>query len=290
MKLEQPTRLSVADTARLALVVVPVGGLCLAALADSLPTIAALREVVDLPGFWESYTFTVVVAVAATGVAAGGAAAAGFVIARRPRPPRRSVLGLLHYNIGMPHLVWAVALSTLLAPSGWVARFCATIGVIDRPDQFPILVNDVYGIGIVSHLVTKELPFVLLATLPLIGERLRSELAQTATLGAPPRSQFRHVYLPRIAPALVPATVVVFAFAVGGYEPGAVLGVQRPRTLPVVAVDWFRDSTLARRDHAFAVTAILMATTVVVGATFALAARHAWWPPTRRRRSAGATE
>ena len=285
MKLEQQTHLTTGDLARLALVVVPVGGLSLAALAGSLPTFGALREVIALPGFWESYTFTLAVAVVATAMAAGGAAYIGFALARRTRPPGATTLALCNHNLGMPHLVWAVALVALLAPSGWVARLAAAVQLIDRPEQFPVLVNDTRGLGIVLHLVTKELPFVVLATLPLVDSRLRAELAQTSTLGAPPRAQFRHVFLPRIAPALVPAVVVVFAYALGGYEPGAVLGVQRPRTLAVVAVEWFRDPTLARRGDAFAATAILAVTTLVLGGAFAHLARRAWSPARRRHAS-----
>lgn len=283
VKLEPSARLSLADAARLALVVVPVGGLSMAALVESRPSLGAVRAVVVRPGFWESYTFTVTTAVIATAMAAMGAAGVGFVLARRARPPRGLALAVLDVNLAMPHLVWAVALAALLTPSGWVARLVASIGFIDRPDQFPILVNDPHGLGIIIHLVTKELPFVLVATLPLAGDRLRDELAQAATLGAPPRSQFRHVYLPRVAPAFVPAVVVVLAFALGGYEPAAVLGVQKPRALAVVAVEWFRDPSLARREDAYALGSILVITTAAIGGGFAFAARRWWWP--RRGRS-----
>ena len=100
----------------------------LVALIDSLPPIRAVRDVLGRPGFWASYQFTLGVAVAATVLAAGGGAVAVFVIARRPRSPGRFGLGLLHYNFGMPHLVWAVALAALLTPSGWVARLSAVVG------------------------------------------------------------------------------------------------------------------------------------------------------------------
>ena len=213
---------------------------------------------IALPGFWESYTFTLAVAVAATALASVGAAGIGFALARRPagqRAPRCSRCATT--TSALPHLVWAVALVALLAPSGWVARLAAAVQLIERPEQFPVLVNDTRGVGIVLHLVTKELPFVVLATLPLVDSRLRAELAQTphsvrrrarssvtcSSRGSPRRSCRRSSWCS--------------AYALGGYEPGAVLGAQRPRALAVVAVDWFRDPTLARRDDAFAATAIL---------------------------------
>ncbi len=289
MKLRAPTRLSRVDLLRLSLVVVPVGGLSLAALADgfahslgaadgpwSAIDLSAYSDTVGQSGFWESYGFSLWIALAATAIAAIGAALLGFAWARHAGQTGRLTLSILQFNLGVPHLVWAVALVAVLSPSGWIARLTATVGLIDRPDQFPLLVNDRLGLGIIGHLVTKEVPFLLLASLPLIGPRLRTALGQAATLGAPPRAQLRHIYLPGVAPVFVPALVAVFAFALGAYEPAAVLGVQRPRTLSVVAVEWFRNPDPALRERAFALSTILLATIAVVGGALLLATKR-WW-------------
>ncbi len=289
MKLAAPTRLSRADLLRLSLVVVPVGGLSLAALVDALATslgadevrwstidLSAYSDVVTRSGFWESYWFSLWIAIAGTTIAAIGAALLGFAWTRRADRRGRLTLSILQFNLGVPHLVWAVALVAVLSPSGWIARLTAWAGLIDRPNQFPLLVNDRLGLGVILHLVTKEVPFLLLASLPLNGPRLRTSLGQAATLGASPRSQLRHVYLPGVAPAFVPALIAVFAYALGAYEPAAVLGVQQPRTLAVVAVEWFRDPDLRLRDQAFALATILLATIAVAGAALLLVTRH-WW-------------
>ncbi|MGD9706022.1 MAG: hypothetical protein AB7L17_16440 [Ilumatobacteraceae bacterium] len=267
----------------------PVGGLSIAALVDATATslgaadgrwstidLSAYSDVVTRPGFWEAYWFSLWIAITGTTIAAIGAALLGFAWARRADQRGRVTLSILQYNLGVPHLVWAVALVAVLSPSGWIARLTASAGLIDRPDQFPLLVNDRLGLGIIIHLVTKEVPFLLLASLPLIGPRLRTALAQAATLGAPPRAQLRHVYLPGVAPAFVPALVVVFAYALGAYEPAAVLGVQQPRTLAVVAVEWFRNPDLKFREQAFALSTILLATIAAAGAALLIPTRH-WW-------------
>lgn len=296
MKLTAPTRLSRGDLLRLSLVVIPVGGLSLAAVVDttaislgagtgqwSAIDLSAYSDVVTRPGFWESYAFSLWIAIAGTTIAATGAALLGFAWARRADQRGRLTLSVLQYNLGVPHLVWAVALVAVLSPSGWIARLIASAGLIDRPDQFPLLVNDRFGLGIILHLVTKEIPFLLLASLPLTGPRLRTALGQAATLGAPPGAQLRHVYLPGVAPVFVPALIAVFAYALGAYEPAAVLGVQQPRTLAVVAVEWFRNPDPARREHAFALSTILLATIAAVGAALLLATRN-WWAHGNGRR------
>ena len=182
----------------------PGRGLSLVALIDALATslgagngqwsaigLSAYSDVVTRSGFWESYWFSLWIAIAGTTIAAIGAALLGFAWTSRADRRGRLTLSILQYNLGVPHLVWAVALVALLSPSGWIARLTAWAGLIDRPDQFPLLVNDRLGLGIILHLVTKEVPFLLLASLPLTGPRLRTALGQAATLGASPRAQ-RH--------------------------------------------------------------------------------------------------
>lgn len=267
-------------------VLLVVGGLSIAALVDALASsisaegsdavgLAVFRTVLGLPGFWASFWFSLSVALSGTLLATAGAVVLGHRWCTRPRA-RRTAQTLLHFNLGVPHLVWAVALVALLSPAGWISRVTSLFGLDGGIDGFPVLVNDPYGIGIVLHLATKELPFVLLATLPLAGVTTRRSLAQGATLGAGATSQIRHIYLPAIAPALIPATIASFAFGLGGYEPGAVLGVQRPRTLAVVALEWFRSPDLTMRHRAFAVAVVLMAT-VALASVVLLAMTRSWW-------------
>ena len=298
MNLEPSTHLTRLDLARLALVVVPVGALSLAALFDALSTslgvsrgtgwssvdLSAYRDVLRRSGFWTSYGFSLWVAFAGTVLAAIGAMLVGFRWTRRADRKGRLTLSILQFNVGIPHLVWAVALVAVLSPSGWLARLSTSVGLIDRPSQFPLLVNDRFGVGIILHLVSKELPFLVLASLPLTGPRLRAGLAQAATLGASPRSQLRHVYLPGVAPAFLPALVAVFAYALGAYEPAAVLGVQRPRALSVVAVEWFRDPNLRLREQAFALSTILLVTIAAFAAALLLSTRR-WWSAGGRHRT-----
>jgi putative spermidine/putrescine transport system permease protein len=225
----------------------------------------AYRSVLGDGRLWPSLALSVWVAAASTVLACSGAALVSFGWLGRPGRHRRIELTAFHLTLGLPHLVWAVALVAVLGQSGWLARLAAWAGLIERPAQFPVLVNDAHGVGIVVHLVTKELPFVVLALVPLAGSGLDAQLRQAATLGASPWARFRHVFLPSVAPALVPAAVAVFAFGLGGYEPGAVLGVQRPRTLAVVIVDRFRDPDLTRRAEAFVLSGVLVAVTVGFG-------------------------
>ncbi len=224
----------------------------------------AYRRVVASPTFWESARFSLWIAGASTVLAVGCGTMISWWWVSRPGRIRRLDLWLVDLTISIPHVAWAVALIALVAQSGSVSRAAASAGFLDRPDQFPVFLADRAGIGIIAHLVTKELAFVTLVTLPLATRRARHAVTTAATLGATRSQRFRFVFLPAIAPALLPAAAVVFAFAIGSYEAPALLGGQRPRTLSVVALEHFRDADLTRRADAFAVSTILGAAVLVV--------------------------
>ena len=213
----------------------------------------AYRRVVASPTFWESARFSLWIAGASTVLAVGCGTMISWWWVSRPGRIRRLDLWLVDLTISIPHVAWAVALIALVAQSGSVSRAAASAGFLDRPDQFPVFLADRAGIGIIAHLVTKELAFVTLVTLPLATRRARHAVTTAATLGATRSQRFRFVFLPAIAPALLPAAAVVFAFAIGSYEAPALLGGQRPRTLSVVALEHFRGADLTRRADAFTV-------------------------------------
>jgi putative spermidine/putrescine transport system permease protein len=268
---------------RLLPALVVVGGLSVYALGDVLAgsvglgvtghsggsSLDAYHRLWSTHGLARALVFSLAIALVATTVAVGCALLIVWHWVQRPGRRRRFDLWLLHVNLSVPHVVWAVALLATFSQSGMMSRVAALLRLIDRPSSFPVLVQDRFGLGIILHLVTKELPFVVLATLPLTGRRLGSLLQVATTLGAPPRHRFRRVFVPTVAPAVIPAAIVVFAFALGSYEPGALLGVQQPRTLAVIVLERFRETDLARRPDALALSIVLVA--VIIGALAAAA-------------------
>lgn len=170
--------------------------------------------------------------------------------------------GALNLNLAFPHLVWAVAWLLLLSQSGWLARLAASLGWIAVPADFPILVRDEYGIGIILAYVTKEVPFLLLLMLGVLGGQPPAYWQVATTLGAGRWRRLRYVTLPLVLPALLAGSLLVFAFIFGAYELPAILGVSFPRMLAVLALDFFRNADLANRAGGMAI-GVLMALVVV---------------------------
>ncbi len=213
--------------------------------------------------FWPALGYSLWVSVASTVLAAAVALALVIVVDGLPRPVAGATLFGLTVNLVLPHLMWAVALLVLLSQSGLLSRVAAAVGLIDAPADFPVVVRDPFGIGVIVHYVSKEVPFLVLAMLPALRARGRALTAVAATLGAGVWYRLRWVTLPVVAPSLAGASLLVFAFAFGAFEVPALLGVSFPRALSVLVLDLFLNPDLSARAEAAAVAVVM--TAVVAG-------------------------
>jgi putative spermidine/putrescine transport system permease protein len=183
---------------------------------------------------------------------------------------------LVQVPIAVPHIVMAVLLLNVISQSGLIARVAHAAGLIDSPNQFPVLVNDAYGVGIIAAYVLKESPFVAVVALAMLA-RLGDEYQEVArTLGASSWQRFRYVTLPLLGPAVVSASVIVFACIFGAFEVPFL-----PSMLGVVAQRRFTSIDLAERPDAIALSVLMsLITAVLVWAYLKLARMHIGERPT----------
>jgi len=145
----------------------------------------------------------------------------------------------------------------LLAQSGLLARWAGALGIIQSPADFPVLVRDRYGIGIILTYLGKEIPLLPLLILALLRTQSDGYLLVAQNLGANAWQRFRLVTLPLVRPALVSGSLLVFAYIFGAYEVPALLGVRYPRTLPVLALESFTNPDLRARAEGMAISLII---------------------------------
>lgn len=226
----------------------------------------AYRNVVIGPqhsaDFWRALLFSLWVSGAATVLSAGIAVIIAAALGESRRPQRR-IITLLNLNLAFPHLVWAIGLGLLLAQSGLLARIAAAVGLIDAPAQFPVLVRDRFGIGIILAYVGKEVPFLLLLLLSILRSQAVQYGVVAENLGATRWQRLRFVTLPLVTPGLLAGSLLVFAFVFGAYEVPAVVGVRFPEMLSVLALDFFLNPDLRARAEGMAIS-VLMAFVVLI--------------------------
>jgi putative spermidine/putrescine transport system permease protein len=214
--------------------------------------------------FWGSLGFSLWVSVSSTLISAFIAVLVAVWLSRRHHADNNADTLALNWNLAFPHLVWAVALILFLSQSGLLARWAATLGWIQSPSDFPVLVLDRYGIGIILHYVTKEIPFLALIVLAVLRSQPVGYDIVAENLGAGRWQRLRYVTLPLIAPALISGSLLVFAFIFSSYQVPALLGVGYPRMLPVLALRFFTDPDLRSRADGMAISLIITLVVLVV--------------------------
>ena len=226
------------------------------------PTLRYYTEVFSAAGFWRSLGLTLTYALAPTVL--GTLLSVPLALSLRARFRGSSVLSTVYkLPLLVPYLV-GVALTLLLwSNGGLVARTLFALGVIQETGDFPRLLNAPNGVGVMLVYLWKQVPFqTLILSSVLAG--MDDDLEPAARLlGGNPRQILWHVTLPRLAPGIVSAALIVFAFNFGAFEVPLILGSGFPNTLPVEAWRAFSDPDTERRLYGAALVTVL---SLVLGA------------------------
>ncbi len=239
------------------------------AIGQNSASLDAYRNVLSGAGpagreFWPSLGFSLWISSASTVLSALGALpVALWLNGRRGQSTQKDTLAL-NWNLAFPHLVWAVALLLFLSQSGLLARFAASLGWVRTPADFPVLVRDRLGVGIILSYVTKEIPFLALIVLAVLRAQPENYAVVAENLGATRWQRLHYVTLPQVLPALTAGALLVFAFVFSAYEVPAVLGVRYPRALPVLALDFFTNPDLSSRAEGMAISFMIAILVLIV--------------------------
>jgi putative spermidine/putrescine transport system permease protein len=206
------------------------------------------------PEFWVSLRFSLWISITSTMLAA---ALSFMLTVWLSSYSNKTDTFALNWNLAFPHLVWAVLLLLVFSQSGLLARWAASLGIISTPAEFPVLVRDRFGLGIILHYITKEVPFLALIVLAVLrSQPIRYDVI-AQNLGANYWQTLLHITLPQVSPALFSGSLLVFGFIFSSYEVPSLLGVGYPRALPVLALRFFLDPDLRARPEGMVISLII---------------------------------
>jgi putative spermidine/putrescine transport system permease protein len=228
-------------------------------------TVISLKHYTNIiadPDFFKNLGLTIYISSISTVIAALISVVAAILLTKF-RASRRLVDFVFQIPLTVPHLVIATAIIFLMAPSGLMSRALQAIGFIDNPSQFPLMINDSWGIGIILTYVWKEVPFITLMVLAVLNNQGSELLDAARTLHANRWQRFRYVVLPIIFPSLGAACLIVFAYTFGAFEVPYLLGQTYPMTMPVWAYRNFSDIDLMSRPEGIATGLIITAVVAV---------------------------
>lgn len=215
------------------------------------PTVAYYEILLNDPDFWRSVGLTFYYALVPTVL---GAVISLFLalILRNLITARGLILYLYKIPMVVPYLVGIGLTILLFSNGGLIARLLFAVGLIDGPADFPRLIHSHAGWAVMFVYLWKQIPFMTLVIFSQLLAIGRHEEEAAHILGATPLQALRHVIIPRLMPALIGATLIVFAFNFGSFEAPYILSAHYPTTLPVEAWRAFDDPDYSRRPLAMA--------------------------------------
>jgi len=132
---------------------------------------------------------------------------------------QRWITTVLVVPITLGTVLIAEGMLTYFGPKGWLAQFMQLVHLYDSPIR---LTHNYWGVLI--SLVISGFPFAFLLILSYITG-IDPVLARAAsTLGADPKAQFRHIYLPLLAPGLAMCFCLAFVQAFSVFPSAILLG------------------------------------------------------------------
>jgi putative spermidine/putrescine transport system permease protein len=231
-------------------------------IGQSQISLDAYRNTLNLNSeFWTSLEFSLWISIASTAISS--AIALLLAVWLSERRGNTDTLAL-NWNLAFPHLVWSVALLLFLSQSGLFSRWATSLGLISTPAEFPVVVRDRFGFGIILSYIGKEIPFLTITILSILRSQPVGYDVVAENLGASRWQRLRYVTIPQVTPALLAGSLLVFGFIFSSYEVPALLGVGYPRALPVLALRFFLDPDLRARSEGMVISLIITLIVMVV--------------------------
>lgn len=157
----------------------------------------------------------------------------------------------------IPHTIASLLIFNILSQSGILPRLLYNIGLISSKTDFPSLVFDQNGWGVILSYVWKEIPFIAMVVYTVL-KNINDKLRDVAlNLGANKWQVFRCILLPLMMPSIISSFIIVFAFSFGAFEVPFLLGPTNPKALPVKAFMEYSNPDLTNRPYAMVINMIL---------------------------------
>lgn len=238
------------------------------AAGQSRFSLTAYENILSAPDFWRSLELTSRISLMSTTFAAFIGLVMSVCLFMISKSGRAKWIPFgrrwFHLPFAIPHLAGAYLIVLLFTQSGWISRLAYQAGLIHDMSEFPIIVNEPFGWGIVMAYSWKEAPFISLCIYPVLL-RIHDTWHDAARIfGANSLKFAKEIVLPLLMPAWFAASFIVFAFTFSAFEVPYLLGVTYPKMLPVFAYEW-HSGDLAERPQAMAVGILLVLITTLLG-------------------------
>lgn len=162
---------------------------------------------------------------------------------------------LLSPLLAMPHVAFAIGFAFLFSPTGIIARLLVPLGSVD----FPIIINDSLNAGLILVLIIKEVPFLLLMSIPIMQQlQVDKTMKVAASLGYQRHQIWWKCIFPQwLKKARFPLLAII-AYSVSVVDVSLIIGSSNPPTFAVLVWQWFSDPDIQLQPRAGAGAMVLL--------------------------------
>ncbi|GEM74472.1 ABC transporter permease [Vibrio sagamiensis] len=165
--------------------------------------------------------------------------------------------------LAMPHVAFSIGFAFLFAPTGMAARFFFTWFGYDPNAQadpsLALLVKDPYGLGLIIMLALKEVPFLLMMSIPILQQLKVKETQRICfSMGYSKTATWFKCLLPQWFLKMRFPLMAVITYGASVVDVALVIGPTHPTTLSVLVWQWFNDPDLLLLPRAAAGAMILL--------------------------------
>lgn len=221
------------------------------------PTLSYYKEVLQRSDMLESVAFSIKTAFISAAFATLMGVFLGGLCVMRKRA-EGGFMRVVQLPIIVPHVVAALFMVNIFSRNGILARVCCMLGMINDQQQFPMLIYDANGVGIIMAYLWKEIPFIVYFVIALMAN-INGNFGEAAiNLGAGKWTAFCRITLPLCKNTIISGFLIIFVFALGAYELPLILGATTPKALPILAYQQYIHPDLRNRPYAMALNGIIM--------------------------------
>jgi putative spermidine/putrescine transport system permease protein len=255
-----------------AIVVLPVASGLVYAFLFSLGIIGVLNNgfqwdawqlvLFDKP-FWTSFGFSLYIALLSVGISLSFALT--IALSWQKKLQKGLLSSVIYLPLCFPATVMAFFSFQLLAKSGLLARIGYQLGFIKEINDFPVLIKDAYGMGIIFTSVLLITPFFIILFSNLYqSEKIASYVNLAKTFGASNRQILRKVIVPIL---LKRASITIYLFVIfvmGSYEVPLLLGRQNPQMISVAILQKIQRFNLNDMPQGYAMSLLYVLLVVAI--------------------------
>ncbi len=174
----------------------------------------------------------------------------------------RKIEVILSPLLAMPHVAFAVGFAFLFAPTGMGARILyETFGYdanAQSVDDLALLIKDPYALGLIIMLAIKEVPFLLLMSIPILQQLKVNQVEKVShSLGYSSSQVWWKAIFPQWFAKLRFPMLAVIAYSLSVVDIALIIGPTNPPTFAVLVWQWFNDPDLSMLPRAAAGAVVL---------------------------------